>query len=67
MTTRGVTGVIILAVIAGLVGWDVWAMLHAGPSATISDVVLGTSRQYLAIPFAAGFLCGHLFAAQRAA
>ena len=65
MTTRTITAIVIGAAIVGLAGYDVWAMVHAGASASISDVILQASLRRPAIPFAAGVLCGHLFFSQK--
>lgn len=53
---------LILAAILALVAvWDAVALFAADPSATISSIVIGWSRDFPSIPFFAGFLFGHLF------
>lgn len=64
MNWRGLTEVIIVAVIIGLSLYDILAVLRGGGSATISDVLLTTAKQRPIIPFAFGVLMGHLFASQ---
>ena len=58
------TGIIIIAVVVGLVAWDIYARAVGGVASTISAVILSLSFRYPFIPFAAGLLCGHLFAPQ---
>ena len=58
---RKATKWILLAVSAGLIGWDVIAAAIGGESATISDVTLDFSSAHPSIPMLAGVLMGHLF------
>ena len=46
--------------------YDLSALLLGGMNATISRVVIDASYDWPAIPFAVGFLCGHLFFSMRA-
>lgn len=64
MTRRSMTIVILALTVASLVAWDCYAICTAGVGASISDVILSASLHYPALPFLAGFLCGHLFAPQ---
>lgn len=52
---------LIIVVIILLVIYDFIAFLTGGTEATISVVIIRWSREYPAIPFAVGFLMGHLF------
>ena len=63
MSDRGkrLTGLFITAVVLIIGVYDVVAILGFGTDATISRVLLGTSVTTPAIPFAIGFLMGHLF------
>lgn len=51
---------------AALIGYDVYAVLCLPPGSTISEVLLGAALHYPIVPFAFGFLMGHLFWPQRA-
>lgn len=55
-------GVILFAVLL-LVSYDIFAAAYWGTDAgaTESWVVFSLSKEYPAIPFAFGLLCGHLF------
>lgn len=64
MTPRALTQLLVVAVVAVLIAYDVIAYLHGGVDATISRVVLSAAHDAPAIPFAAGVLCGHLFWSQ---
>lgn len=56
---------IVIAVI-GLIAWDIFVAVQSGnTNNTISWQVWTTSQHYPALPFAFGFLMGHLFASQR--
>lgn len=54
------TGYIVAAFVAAIFGVDVWLALDSG-SPTISEWIWKYSSEYIVIPFAFGFLAGHLF------
>lgn len=62
---KKITLIVIIATIAVLIGYDIFAAVTGGMDATISAVLLKWSKEYLVIPFAAGLLCGHLFWSQK--
>lgn len=64
MTTRKITVALIVLVTLALGLWDVFAEVHAGDPATISRVLLDGAHRFPVIPFAFGFLMGHLFFSQ---
>ncbi len=41
--------------------YDTWATTVGRPHLTISDLIFLWSSRWPALPFAIGFLCGHLF------
>lgn len=57
-----VTQWVVLGSCALLLGYDLFAVIQWGDAGTISDTIIAASQKSLAIPFAAGFLMGHLFA-----
>lgn len=61
MNTRKITGAVVIAVTIGLIGWDIFARIHGGYEATISAVIFETAFKEPVVPFAFGFLMGHLF------
>jgi uncharacterized membrane protein len=61
MTTKKITVIVILTAIVALIGWDIYAVANSESGDTISHVVLAASLKRPAIPFAVGFICGHLF------
>jgi hypothetical protein len=61
VTIRTVTAVVLGAAAVGLVGWDIYAIIAGGVDGTISRVVLKASFDNPVIPFAMGFVSGHLF------
>lgn len=63
--TRKATVWIIIGVVVALILWDIFVAVEPEDGDTISEVVLGWARRSPAIPFAVGFLCGHLFWPQR--
>lgn len=65
MTLRQWTIFVILLSTVLIIGWDILAYVKGGGVATISSVILDTSRKAPPLPFAFGFLCGHLFWPQR--
>jgi hypothetical protein len=58
---RKVTIILIYSAIIILGVYDIVAFLQGGSDATISAILLQESRKNPAIPFAFGFLMGHLF------
>lgn len=56
--------VIILSTVL-IIGWDIFAYAKGGGVATISSVLLDTSKEYPVLPLAFGVLCGHLFWPQK--
>jgi hypothetical protein len=59
--TRRITIVLLIALAVALIGWDIYAQATVpDSSATISRVVLAWAQQHPALPFALGFLMGHL-------
>lgn len=63
--TRKATVWIIIGTVVALILWDIFVAVEPEDGDTISEVVLGWARRSPAIPFAVGFLCGHLFWPQR--
>lgn len=61
MSWQPITRRILVGTIFLLSAYDIAAYLYGGPGSTISEVILDAARQHPALPFAAGFLCGHLF------
>jgi hypothetical protein len=59
------TVVVLIVTAVALSLYDIWAAWHGGQAATISLVLTRISHSWPAIPFAVGFLCGHLFAQNR--
>jgi len=58
---KKITVIFIVAVIAIIIIYDVWALVAGGAEATISSVLLNESKNYPIIPFTLGVVCGHLF------
>ena len=58
---KNITKIIILSAIVILGVYDIIALIGGGTEATISYIILAESRRNPAIPFAFGFLMGHLF------
>lgn len=54
------TILILVAVAAALIGWDVWLYVTEPEGNTISEALLWSSRHPV-VPFAFGVLMGHLF------
>lgn len=65
MNPRIITGAVLVVVIFALTVYDICAVIFWGVDSTISRVVLRAALQSPVVAFAAGFLCGHLFAPQR--
>ena len=60
MTTRQLTGVLLIITTVAVIAYDVAIYFVAGGDATISDIVLEYSWRHPVLPFAIGVLCGHL-------
>jgi len=58
---RKLTGWLIIGVAVALGIYDIYALTAGGAEATISVVIRQAALKNPAIPFAAGFLCGHFF------
>jgi hypothetical protein len=56
------TVAVIAAVTVLLIAWDFFVGLKYGSEATESWIVWTLAQRYPTLPFAAGYLCGHLFA-----
>lgn len=54
-----------IAVVFAFVVVDIIAVIRGGVEATFSRFVLGVVQRHPAIPFASGFVCGHLLWPQR--
>lgn len=65
MSYQQITEVLILVVAFALGIYDFVVDRLGGGEATISFVIWSWSVRYPALPFAFGFLCGHLFAQMR--
>ncbi len=59
-----ITLAVVAAAIALLLIYDVIIVLKKGGSATISWQMWSISKQYPVIPFAIGFIMGHIFFVQ---
>lgn len=56
---RTTTVWILIAVVAGLIAWDIAVYLGAGTEATISRVVLDFAGQHPVVGFLLGVISGH--------
>lgn len=65
MKGRTITVWFILVVIVFSILYDIWVGTTYGSASTISWVTWTTAQHYPAIPFAVGFLAGHLFWVQQ--
>ncbi len=65
MKPQNITVIVIIATIFILIGYDIWAYLAGGSSATISQIILNASKVRPVWAFLSGFLAGHLFASQK--
>lgn len=52
---------IFLALVGGLVAYELVALSEKRKGDTISEITWSTSSHYTILPFAAGVLCGHFF------
>lgn len=52
----------ILAIeVVAIICWDTWVTVRGEPQHTITEIVYRWSSNMPGLPFAVGFLCGHLF------
>jgi hypothetical protein len=61
MTIHLPTWAVLGSVAALLIAYDVFAFLHWGPWATISEQTYAAARRWPVLAFTAGVLAGHLF------
>lgn len=61
MTGPQITTWVIWAAVGLLLGYDLFVLMRYGIDGTISAVVMRATVRWPAIPFALGFLMGHLF------
>lgn len=61
MHWRRATVVLLVLLVAGVLAYDLAALLGGGPDATVSRVVYESARRWPVIPFLAGVVCGHFF------
>jgi hypothetical protein len=59
-----ITAWILIGVVAGLIGYDLFAVAKWGYTGTISYDVLSASKNHPIIPFAIGIIAGHFFWSQ---
>lgn len=59
--TKLITSVIIIAITAGVIAYDVWVVIEPTPGDTISEVLLSWGERHLFLPWLWGGLAGHLF------
>jgi hypothetical protein len=62
---KQITAGLIVATIAGLVGWDIVVASNKEKGDTISEILLRAARKVPAVAMAWGVLSGHLFWPQR--
>ena len=60
MWAKRVTVGLLIAVTAGLIGWDIYVAANEPRGDTISEIILATSRIYSSLPVALGVVVGHL-------
>ncbi len=60
-TIKQGTILFIVVAIFLIIGWDIYAMIYGGHEATISSVLVTSAYELPVIPFALGFVMGHLF------
>ena len=58
--TGKITVAVIAAVLAVLIGWDIYVAVNDVGGDTISEIVLNTSYSHPSIPLALGIIVGHL-------
>lgn len=58
---EAITGYFIVGVIVVIAVYDVVAWFKGGQKATISKAIIDYSHKVIAVPFAFGFIMGHLF------
>lgn len=62
---RVITAWFIVVIIFTAIFYDIYIGVTHGGDSTISWVTWTTAKNYPAIPFAIGFICGHLFWSQQ--
>ena len=55
---------LLLAGVVLLFGYEFWAAANGKPGDTISEIALAFARRHPVLPFAVGFVLGHLFSSQ---
>lgn len=63
--TRFWTIALLISSILSLIVWDIIVAVNTVPGDTISEIVLAFSERQPFLPFAVGFVCGHLFWSNR--
>lgn len=56
-----ITVIVMVATVIALLAYDVYAIKKGGVEASISQVMLNSSKKFPLIPFLFGMLCGHFF------
>jgi hypothetical protein len=63
--TRIITLIVMAVCFVALIGWDIYAAANSAEGDTISELTAGFVQEYMgvgiAIVWAIGLLCGHLF------
>jgi len=65
MNTQKATKMIVMGSVAALIVWDIYVASTPVAGDTISEIVLAWAHAHPAIPFALGFVCGHLLWSQK--
>lgn len=60
MWAKRVTVGLLIAVIAALIGWDIYVASNGVRGDTISEITLAFSRKVITLPLALGVVVGHL-------
>jgi len=58
------TEIVLISVVVGLIGYDIYAVIKGGFSNTISWFIYTVAQKYPIIPFGFGVLIGHFFWSQ---
>jgi len=61
MHVNAYLGVGLIAVCAAIALWDLWAVSAGHPAETVSEVFKSFGARNLWLPFALGFVAGHLW------
>jgi hypothetical protein len=59
--TKKITITILIAVTALVVGWDIYAAINSATGDTVSELLGALATKHMTLPFAIGFISGHLF------